>query len=283
VSRLDEAFTFSKLHILVRRSPWICTPLVLLSLLAACSTDGPARLHAPPTCRSTEGTCSFLIGNRFTVSIDRQVLALAHAQGADLAAQLSLWLHHVASLLPGPPTSISIVTGVEGIDPNIGVGASTSAVSGSISISVRPVSRILVRDVMGRWLRQALSHEVDHSVRALDGPGLGTTLLDYFVNEGLADAFDRQAWPGMRLPWDHALTTTAERELWARARPQLSISDPAAYQPWFFGGPGIPRWAGFTIGHDMVDGYLARHPKLSAASLVRTPATSILAGSGFAP
>ena len=38
----------------------------------------------------------------------------------------------------------------------------------------------------------------------------------------------------------------------------------------------IPRWAGYTLGFDLVKKYLAKHPAESAASLVHVPAREIL-------
>jgi len=50
---------------------------------------------------------------------------------------------------------------------------------------------------------------------------------------------------------------------------------------WFFGSGDLPRWAGYTLGFDIVSGYLRRHPALTAADLVTTDAETILRGSGF--
>jgi uncharacterized protein YjaZ len=75
------------------------------------------------------------------------------------------------------------------------------------------------------------------------------------------------------------LTGKQERDAWVDARPQLGeIEDHAG---WFFGSGDIPRWAGYTLGFDIVSGYLRAHPALLAADLVTKGAETILRGSGF--
>ena len=55
------------------------------------------------------------------------------------------------------------------------------------------------------------------------------------------------------------------------------------YNEWFLGDGKIPRWAGYTLGVELVRAYLASHPGATAAALVREPAASIIANSGYDP
>jgi hypothetical protein len=50
-----------------------------------------------------------------------------------------------------------------------------------------------------------------------------------------------------------------------------------------FGGDGVPHWRAFTIGHDIVCGYLRLHPHTTWAALTPANANVILAGSRYQP
>ena len=55
------------------------------------------------------------------------------------------------------------------------------------------------------------------------------------------------------------------------------------YDQWFLGGHGIPYWAGFTIGYDIVADYHQRHPDASWSAITAASAPTILAGSHYQP
>ena len=191
-------------------------------------------------------------------------------------------LEHIAAILPGPPTDIGISWGTQVI-PELGVTGYTSPTNGKIYVLVDDHSQIPYSQTLRVWLPAALSHEVHHSVRILGGPGFGPTLGESLVTEGLATAFDSQAWHGLVEPWMNAISPTQEATLWARMRQSLDTAGVAVYEQWFFGSPGIPRWTGFTIGYHLVSDYLKRHPHASAASIVHAPADTIISGSAYSP
>lgn len=142
-------------------------------------------------------------------------------------------------------------------------------------------NRSALRRTLSVWLLEALTHEIDHSVRIQDGPGFGPTLLAQMISEGMSSAFDIEVQPTIRLPWTHALTAGEERQMWNRARPLLAQR--GLYGQWFSGGKGVPRWTGFQIGYHIVRDYISTHPGTTAASLVDKPATAILSASHYTP
>ena len=76
-------------------------------------------------------------------------------------------------------------------------------------------------------------------------------------------------------PWDHALTKAQEHTVWLQARPLLNERD-YSHSDWFLGTGAMPRWAGYTLGYDIVGRYLTeRHQSPSDA--VTTPAAKVLA------
>jgi predicted Zn-dependent protease DUF2268 len=237
----------------------------------------------PAFCTSHYPAADCLVADRgrFVVAVRPPLPAVARKVGVALNKTIATALDRVATLLPGPRTHIVMDTGGQVI-PGVGVGAVTDLTSGQVRVvvDVHQSSRALKR-TLTVWLPVALAHEIDHSVRIQSRTGFGATLLDEFIGEGMSSAFDLQFNPKIDLPWVHAITASQERRLWKRARRLLGQT--GLYERWFFGGPGIPISTGFQIGYHIVRDYLARHPGVTAASLVHTRAAVILSGSHYRP
>ncbi|GGM39451.1 hypothetical protein GCM10008956_14850 [Deinococcus arenae] len=125
-------------------------------------------------------------------------------------------------------------------------------------------------------LPATLAHELHH-VRRWRGPGYGHTLLEVLVTEGLAQHHELTE----RLsPPPYAQAPVNLGELWARATPLLRATD-FGFEAWFYGSAAqaLPRWAGYTLGFDLVGRALWRLGG-SAASHAHTPAAVILAAAG---
>ena len=158
--------------------------------------------------------------------------------------------------------------------PEIGVGSFTDR-NGNVEIAI-DVKRGDLRPTLETWIPASVAHELHHSSRIRTGPGYGVTLGDALVSEGLADHFVFEVFPRTpSQPWDHALTTAQERALWLVARRELNIRLGYDRQQWFFGSGKIPRWAGYTLGYDIVAAYLHHHR--SASDAVGVDATKVIA------
>ena len=192
-------------------------------------------------------------------------------------------LERVTALLPRMRTRIDVVMR-RGTGPPDGIGGYTEWSTGHVHISLHEAARDPSTGLRV-WLPFTLAHELDHAARVLRGPGIDDTLLDWFVAEGMADRFAGEAFPSTPpSSGDHALSGQETADLWARARPRLVAPELIVrLRRWFYGDPRIPRYAGYTIGYDIVSGYLGRHPGISAADLVTVDADRILRGSGFNP
>jgi uncharacterized protein YjaZ len=219
---------------------------------------------------------------RFTVGFDPRATRSADATGASLVSDVTKDLTRIAALLPGPSTVI-IIEQTTNVTPETGELGYTDPTTGQVLIQLDPKSQTTFSETLAVWLPEALAHEVHHSVRTLTGPGFGNTLGEFLMSEGMASAFFHQAFPGTNAPWDIALTPVQEHALWDQAQPLLTQGGLAVYSQWFYGGDGVPKWAGFTIGYHIAEDYIRRHPGASGASLVDTPAATILAGSSYAP
>jgi Predicted Zn-dependent protease (DUF2268) len=205
----------------------------------------------------------------------------ASADGANLPQVIAHALARIDALLPGPPTAITVSYGGSDVIPQTGTSGETSPETGVIAIAFGQTSQASPGMIVELWLPRSFAHEIDHSVRILAGPGFGASLLEVIISEGISSAFETAAFPGPPSPWDRAISRSQECALWKQAQPLLGQTD--LYDEWFFGGPGIPRWAAFTIGYDIVTDYHQRHPDASWSAITAADATAILAGSRYQP
>jgi hypothetical protein len=218
--------------------------------------------------RSLEGTA-------FTISVAANVQSVARASGVDLRRLVSTSADKALALLPHRGRiEITVEVNPDITIPEIGVGGYTDP-GGNVILAV-DTSRVDLRHVLETWIPGTVAHELHHSSRIRSGPGYGVTLGQAIVSEGLADRFSYEAFPRTPPnPWDHALTKAQEHTVWLQARPLLNERD-YGHRDWFFGTDAMPRWAGYTLGYDIVGRYLAeRHQSPSDA--VTTPAAKVLA------
>jgi hypothetical protein len=253
----------------------------LVLVLAAC-TSSPSLPARRTTADAAPGplTDSFA-RHRFTVKFSALALKKASADSTNLPQVVGKALGRINALLPGPPTIITVTYNPSAVTPQTGADGFTNPGTGRITIWLGQTPQASFRRVMQLWLARTLSHEVDHSVRILAGPGFGTTLLEYLVSEGISSAFDMSAFPGTPNPWDRAISRTEECALWQQAQPLLGQS--GLYDAWMFGQSGIPHWTGFTIGYDIVADYRRLHPHKSWSAITAASAATILAGSHYQP
>lgn len=148
-----------------------------------------------------------------------------------------------------------------------------------------------------KWLAYTVSHEYVHLVRNLlfpRGPAGGKliyvktqepeTLLDALITEGIADVFATEAHGDVSPPWIDALKPGANDGLWARVHRRLSVSDPTEIRRILFGdNDRVPVWTGYTVGYQVVKGYLQCNPGVQSSSLVSLPASTIFKESGYQP
>jgi hypothetical protein len=225
-------------------------------------------------------TSSFA-GDRFTVTFTGQALEKASAGGVDLPRVVAQALDRINALLPGPHTTISVAYAGSRVIPQTGTSGQTDPATGAVAIAFGSTARVSLAAVMKLWLPRSLAHEIEHSARALAGPGIWPTLLQQIVAEGISSAFDLAAFPGPLSPWDRVISASQECALWNKARPLLGQA--GLYDTWFFGGPGIPYWTAFTIGYDIVRDYRQHHPDVTWATLTSASSDAILAGSHYQP
>jgi Predicted Zn-dependent protease (DUF2268) len=272
-----------------RRRPLLLAALAAGVIAAAGCSGGqhgapsrPAAARQPLPAPVTEP----IADHRFTVTFSSAALQAAKAAGMSLPALAGQALGHINALLPGPDTTISVGYGrPASLIPKNGTFGYTSPLTGQITTAFGPVPQVGIRKVLTFWFPRDLAHEVNHSVRILAGPGHGLTLLDELIAEGIATAFDQEAFPGPPDPWGHALTPSQECALWTKTVPQLGST--GRDDIWMFGGSfdgyDVPNWTGYTIGYHIVNDYREHHPDVGWPALTSASATTVLAGSHYQP
>jgi hypothetical protein len=228
--------------------------------------------------------------DRFAVTLSPGVVSEANNNDVPIQSLAEQDLARIDSLLPGPPTSVTITVGdPDQILPAVGTVGFTDPESGAITVGLDPSWSLEPADI-SRSLARTLAREVAHSVRITSGPGFERTLLDQLVAAGTQTAFDQSAFPGPPDPWVGALTARQECQQWKHLRPVLEkvglhpevlLGGPVDAQ--VFGESTMPPATGRDIGYDIVADYLASHPGVSWATLAETPAKTIFSASGYLP
>ncbi|MBT8078569.1 MAG: DUF2268 domain-containing protein, partial [Gammaproteobacteria bacterium] len=136
------------------------------------------------------------------------------------------------------------------------------------------------------WLDEiypAVTHEYYHAVNYPDD-GAAPTLLDVLVAEGSADSFTARIYPDFVPQWTTALSRSEQATVWPLMKAELHSTDPATVDRLLFGdGDTVPRQAGYTIGFEIVQSWLKRHPGLPPSEWARFSPQAILDGSGYDP
>lgn len=255
--------------------------LSALVLAVAACTNSPSPPARPATTHATPGPVTESFDHRFTVTFAAQALEKASADGTSLPRVTGQALARINALLPGPRTTITVSSNSSAVIPQTGTNGYTDLGTGDITISLAQTPQASFSLIMQLWLPRTLSHEIDHSVRILAGPGFGPSLLEQIISEGISSAFDMSAFPGTPNPWDRAISRSQECALWKQAQPVLGRY--GLYDAWMFGQPGIPHWTAFTIGYDIVTDFRQRHPDTNWSAITAASAATILAGSHYQP
>ena len=165
-----------------------------------------------------------------------------------------------------PKGTINEIGGIGGLTPN----------AHQVFISLNP-NHPNFKHALREDLLFTLAHEFHHTVR-WQKQVEGDTLLEALIFEGLADHFAMEVTGRQKpSPWSHALTPE-QKEIFMKKAEQEWNKPTYNNNLWFFGSEPekIPRWTGYTLGYDLVDDYLKKHPETSASKLVFADASLFL-------
>jgi len=133
-----------------------------------------------------------------------------------------------------------------------------------------------LRNSIRERLEGTIAHELHHALRKRI-LGYGDTLLEAMISEGLADHFDIEITNKEPDQWDTALTDKQMTAFHKKAKKEY-FNKKYDRSAWFFGskGKGIPKWAGYTLGFNIVSAYLKKHPDKKPSQLYRTRAEEFI-------
>lgn len=181
----------------------------------------------------------------------------------------------VRALMPLDEVSIRILAGTATVIPEIGIGGRAFGTE-DVQIVLNPESPNLEASLPTE-LFSLIAHELHHTMRQRT-VGYGADLLGAMISEGLADHFSIEV-AGVDPPlWSTALSET-ELEVWKVRAQEEWFNRNYNHDAWFFGAGGeIPRWAGYTIGFQLVEEFLAAHPDQRASTLFDEAAQAFVTG-----
>lgn len=178
--------------------------------------------------------------------------------------------------MPVDGVTIRVLADPTRIIPELGFGGFTPN-SEEVQLFVDPAWPNLAQS-LATELFPLLAHELHHTMRHRTA-GYGSALFNAMISEGLADYFSIEV-AGVDPPiWSTALMG-AELEAWMERASEGWLQGPYDHDGWFFGTDSeIPRWAGYSIGFELVRRFLSSNPTRRASDLFGEPALSFLPAS----
>lgn len=149
----------------------------------------------------------------------------------------------------------------------------------TVLIFIDPNHKQGVEHNVKTWLPSAIAHELYHARRYASHP-VASTLGEALIEEGLPTMFEEFVDLALQVPYAHHLDSLGIVKAWKRAEVLLE-SDKFRRDDWFYGGGGIEKWTGYSLGYDIVKKYMIKKGIQNPAEIVDVPAGEIL--SGYSP
>ena len=186
-----------------------------------------------------------------------------------IVSEFEKGIQEIGKLLPLNNMTITVKENPNRIIPEIGFGGFNPNAN-EIIFSVDLNFNNLISSLQTEFF-PLLAHEIHHAIRRRS-VGYGNTLLEATVSEGLADHFSMEV-AGVDPPiWAAAFNVTELQELIDLAS---NLWDDTNYNhdAWFFGrNSNISRWAGYSVGFEIIKRYLEKNPTYRASTLINTSA-----------
>ena len=186
----------------------------------------------------------------------------------DLKESLKFAIKKTAGKISVSKVDLVIYDNPAQVIPEIGVGGRTHSPY-LVRVSLDPGFPNFVK-VIKHNLPLSISHELHHAAR-WKTVGYGKTLGEAIISEGLATSFATEVWGGEPALWATAVKGTELKKLLSIAIKEVNDENYNHYK-WFFGRGDLPRWAGYSLGYDLVQKYLVKHPHELPSTLFDRPA-----------
>ena len=194
----------------------------------------------------------------------------AKIDGADLLEALTKAVQLANKHLQHTNCNIVVYADPENVIPEEGVGGLSLGSDDWIRIDIDPNTKLGVKKVIQKQLPGIVAHELHHARRA-KSVGYGDTLGEALVTEGLAQAYQEFLYPKVDVLYAHHLTRNEIKQAWESAKRELD-SDEYNHAEWFFGAGTLKRWAGYSLGYDIILRHMKDIEEENPAKLVDVPA-----------
>jgi uncharacterized protein YjaZ len=149
--------------------------------------------------------------------------------------------------------------------PEQGIGGRCGQ-SDIVNIFIDPNHAAGAKHNIETWLPSSLTHELYHARWAVSHK-FETTLGEALIEEGAATVFEEFMYPSVKVAHAHHLSVEELSDVWQKAKPLLDSKD-YNRDDWFYGGSGIKKWTGYSLGYEMVSQYIKNNPGKNPADLV---------------
>ncbi len=167
--------------------------------------------------------------------------------------------------IPIPDVDIVFYDNPNNTIPHLGIGAFTNNIN-LVLVPLNPKFKNFDKTINEEMLR-ILAHELHHCAR-MKAVGYGGTLFEVMVSEGLADHFELQVTNRKSQVWDSILSAKQFGIMKKKAMKERN-NKKYNHAEWFFGSNDrkIPKWAGYTIGFNLVGDFLKNNPDKKPSQL----------------
>lgn len=186
-------------------------------------------------------------------------------------------LQHAVSLTETVETDIVVRHSPQNTIPELGISGQYTKAARCIDIFVN-LQNAHFQEHFAAEVARTFTHEYMHVVREEYVLWENGTLLESLVAEGLTQSFEIEVQPELAPSiYATALTTDEVKTWWQKVQEQLEQRG-WDNDAWFFGGEGIPRWAGYSLGFKLVQDKI-ECSGMPPSELYRLPATDFLPSS----
>ncbi len=180
-------------------------------------------------------------------------------------------VNRVQEMMPIEQVNVVLCFNPLGVSPKTGIGGFAPS-NDTVLIYLNPTVPNFLANLKHQ-LPAAIAHELHHAIR-WSNPGYGQTLIEAFISEGLAQAFE--------IPFlGNESPVLAQLKEPQRLNDLLELArleyhhDLSIYHEWFGGynARNIPRNAGYAIGYEIVRRYLEKADTTAGAAYAVTAKT----------
>lgn len=182
-----------------------------------------------------------------------------------------------------------------GSDKTIHIFPANPAYTRGKTQELNPPGVALAQDVMALFvtsiileedLQHTIAHEYFHMIDMEKGTAedsISSTLLEFAVMEGKAEAFAKIIYPEFTLDWmDNAdeKITEETKMLFLKEKDSAEIE---IWNDFYYGNAAteVPSFSTHIIGYDIMQKFLKQHPDMPVEDWLELTAEEILAGSGY--